>query len=70
MGIPKEKLDQLNKPLETDGFSGERGRHVGLANIRQRLQYLYNRQDSFHIDSDNGTIVTLMIPKTTGGNQI
>lgn len=61
-GIPPMMLEYLNKPDDTLNYLRERGRHIGIANIKQRLQYFY-KQDCMHITCDHGTIVTITIPK-------
>lgn len=61
-GIQPLMLDYLNSPDDTLDYLRERGRHVGLANIRQRLQYLY-KKNCLHISCDGGTVVTLDIPR-------
>ncbi|MGL5435810.1 MAG: sensor histidine kinase [Lachnospiraceae bacterium] len=61
-GIREDMLYLLNNPGDlTDEFN-ERGHHIGLSNIRQRLAYIYNDKASMHITNDNGTTVTLILP--------
>lgn len=62
-GIDPARLAYLNSPEETLDYLRERGRHIGIANIRQRLQYFY-KTDCVRITCENGTTVTLDIPKT------
>lgn len=63
-GIDTARLAYLNSPEETLDYLRERGRHIGIANIRQRLQYFY-KTDCVRITCEKGTTVTLDIPKTT-----
>ena len=60
-GISPQQLARLRDADGTLSYLRERGRHIGIANIRQRLQYLYGR-DCLEIDSDNGAVVTITIP--------
>ncbi|MGI5936004.1 MAG: sensor histidine kinase [Oscillospiraceae bacterium] len=59
-GIPDEVLEYLNNPDKAKNELLERGRHIGLANIRNRLSYVFGR-DCMRIYSDNGTVVVLCI---------
>lgn len=40
----------------------ENRRHIGLSNIRKRLEYLYGGKAEFLIASENGTVITLRLP--------
>lgn len=60
-GIAPSMLEYLNEPDETLDYLRERGRHIGIANIRQRLFYLYQK-NCLHITCDEGTTVILTIP--------
>ena len=51
-GIDAEKLNQLSK-YETK--KEERGKHIGLRNIRERLTYLYHQTDCMVIESNVST---------------
>ena len=62
-GIPEEKLDLLNNPGELTRQLNDRGRHIGLSNIRQRLSYIYNGHANMIINNDSGTVVTLYLPE-------
>jgi sensor histidine kinase YesM len=39
----------------------ERGKHIGLYNIRERLTYLYQNEDCMKIESNGGTTVSMYI---------
>lgn len=62
-GIDEETLASLNDPNVDEQMVSERGRHIGLRNIRQRLQYLYGR-NCLSLTCAQGTTVTLTIPNT------
>lgn len=75
-GMTPEQLQDLKslvtKDLQSDsiqkGLPGkERGRHVGLRNIQDRLQLLYEGEASMEIESvlGVGTVVTLFVPALT-----
>lgn len=38
------------------------GRHIGLSNIRKRLEYLYGGKTGFYIASGRGTSITITLP--------
>jgi len=40
----------------------QRGRHIGLRNIVERLAYLYPGRDCLRIHRDNGTVVQITLP--------
>ena len=40
----------------------QRGRHIGLRNIVERLAYLYPGRDCLHIQRENGTVVRITLP--------
>lgn len=62
-GIPEEILERLNMPAVVAPSDSERGLHIGLANIKLRLSYIYGRPDCVKIISNDGTKVTLTIPR-------
>ncbi len=62
-GIPEEKLRFLNNPGELTAQISQRGKHIGLSNIRQRLEYIYKGTAKMTIESDQGTIVTITLPR-------
>ena len=70
MGIDRKKLEELNQ-LKPSVERGQRGKHIGLANIRERLLYLYGNEDCIHIESTprKGTSVTLKL-KTEPSSEI
>lgn len=61
--------ETLHKHFEEDALATvneeERGRHIGIKNIRERLHYLYQDNFSFHAVSSAGvgTKIVLTIPK-------
>lgn len=58
-GIDPETLKNLQEGSEIK----EGGRHIGIANIRKRLEYLYGDKASLEIESGpSGTIVTIRLP--------
>lgn len=61
-GISEERLAQLNDWNYAESV-GDRGRHIGIQNIKNRLFSLYGRKDCFSISSqpDGGTCVTLIV---------
>ena len=62
-GMSQDKLDELSKP-QRKLSSMERGEHIGIKNIKERLDYIYENQYRFQIWSKEGegTIVTIRIP--------
>ncbi len=62
-GFPPELLLFLNNPGEFTEKLNERGKHIGLANIRQRLRYIYGKeQDVISIYNDHGAVVEMHLP--------
>lgn len=61
-GMGKDKLRQL-QASEMSFKTVERGKHIGLSNIRGRLFYLYGQSDCLKIESqpNQGTCITLII---------
>ena len=59
-GIPEEVIRQLDYP--PDPHSGDRGKRIGIRNIKERLAYLYPTSDCLKIENDYGTTVTINIP--------
>ena len=57
-GIDKETLKKLESGLEPD----ENRRHIGIANIRKRLGYIYGEGAGLDIISDSGTVIIIRIP--------
>ena len=65
VGIPAEKLSELQETLRTANYSALRsGRHIGLANVNMRIR-LRDGGDPFGVDIQSvegeGTVVTLML---------
>ena len=61
-GMEKEKLREVNG----EEFNpAERGKRVGLANVRGRLYYLYPGQECLQVESTpgRGTCVTIRFPE-------
>ena len=57
-GIDEETLKKLESGLEPD----ENRRHIGIANIRKRLGYIYGEGAGLDIISDSGTVIIIRIP--------
>jgi sensor histidine kinase YesM len=70
-GIDADVLAILNEPVAAESWSQEnRGRHIGIHNIRQRLAHIYKQHDCIQISSSrdesaHGTVVTLVLPCET-----
>lgn len=68
-GISSDEMDILSKRLNNDSFqsflSGYEGRSIGLANINNRIKYVYGKEYGIKIFSkkDEGTTVILEFPK-------
>ena len=62
-GMSQDKLDELSKP-QRKLSSMARGEHIGIKNIKERLDYIYENKYRFQIWSKEGegTIVTIRIP--------
>lgn len=56
--IPEETLERLN----TSGVQESGGRHIGLANIRRRLEMIYGDRAGLYISSGDETTVTIRMP--------
>ena len=59
-GMPEEDLEKV---MDTDTV-WERGKHIGIRNVRQRLQYIYQSDVDFRIESrlGEGTTVSMRLP--------
>ena len=57
-GVPEELLSRLNGEELWDG----EGRHIGLANIRKRLDFAFEGRASMKISSNPGTCVEIFCP--------
>lgn len=53
-GVDPQTLEILNSAEYFEAHSGERGKHIGLINIHQRLKYLYKENADIVFTSDNG----------------
>lgn len=61
VGMPQEKAEELlNESLRIKGGM----RKIGIANIKERIQYIYGNDFGIHIESqvDMGTRITIEIP--------
>ncbi len=61
-GFPENLLLFFNQPDESMQELNERGRHIGLINIRQRLAYIYKKKASMRFYNDNGAVVEMQFP--------
>ena len=61
-GITPEMLEKINS-WKVTAKSDERGRHIGLNNIRERLHYLYGDKQMLNIESvlGEGTVITVTL---------
>ena len=61
--FPRNCYCFLNNPGEFTEKLNERGKHIGLANIRQRLSYIYGKdQNVISIYNDHGAVVEMHLP--------
>ncbi len=60
-GISPEILERLQKEQADDQLR-QRGRHIGLANLRQRLRLLYGEEAGLFLESGPGATVRLCLP--------
>jgi len=58
-GIDEEQLRRLNAGEMY--AEEERGRHIGIKNIRERLYYLYQSEGCMSIESNEGTRVSVLL---------
>lgn len=68
IGISSEYLEFLNHSTDMIEQINERGRHVGMINVRKRLTYIYHDTFTFNIASDHGVTVTMTFPATESNN--
>ena len=63
LGIPKDKLEYLNKCL--DDFSGNGKKSIGISNVNQRIKLYYGEDYGIKVLSklDEGTEVSVILPK-------
>ena len=61
-GIPEDQLETIQRSFEIQKTTGQDG--IGLANLYNRLQILYERPTNFTIESQEGayTRITLVLP--------
>ena len=61
-GMPQDKIEELNGRKATEN---DRGRHIGIQNIKERLTYLYGTEECLYIEnsSGGGVCVTLTLRK-------
>lgn len=60
VGIPKGQLEKLKINIENPGNFVSSG--IGLHNINQRIKLFYGQKYGISISSNEGTLVTLMLP--------
>ncbi len=63
---------ETNKAMKTDNKTDieqdkERRSHIGLVNLKERLEYMCNGTLSIQSQQGNGTLVKVIIPKKSGG---
>ena len=63
-GIAARRISEILNGEQPD--KKRRGRHMGLRNIRERLEYLYEQQVCMQIESKEGTTVTINLPLASG----
>ena len=63
-GIAAEQLERLNDPQSA--WEGD-GRHIGIANIRKRLAFVFQDKATMHIRSEQGTQVEIRCPMDGSG---
>lgn len=60
LGFPEDTLDKLNRGEDIE----EDGRHIGIMNVKNRLQVLYRGQAAVSIQNENkGSRVAVSIPR-------
>ena len=59
IGMSREQLEQLENLYEPETSS-----HVGIANVRKRISYLYNKKAEMRFESQYGygTTITIKLP--------
>ena len=63
-GVEKEQLDELNQLKNYDSPSSERGKHISLKNIFERLDYIYKGRATLSFENKVGLSATYTIPIT------
>ena len=69
VGMTDEEVEEISRPMK----HWERGEHIGIRNIRERMKYIYHENASMKITSrkDFGTTVSLVLPlKVDNANSI
>lgn len=64
-GITQERIQKMMNGFDVN--EENRGRHIGLKNIHERLKYLYDSNSSMDISGDKGTSVTIRIKVQPNG---
>lgn len=62
-GIPAERLAQLNAP---EGIWQDDTRHIGIANIKKRLSFIFREKAAVKITSQGGARVEILCPADGG----
>ena len=55
-GYPEHWLEAIDDGKE------ENSRHIGLINLKKRLELLYSGQASFQIYNDHGAVAEILLP--------
>ncbi len=60
VGMTEEEVAEISRPMK----HWERGGHIGIRNIRERMKYIYyeNAKMEIHSKKDFGTTVSLILP--------
>ena len=60
VGMTQEEVEEISRPMK----HWERGVHIGIRNIRERMKYIYHENASMEISSRKGfgTTVSLILP--------
>ena len=69
VGMTDEEVEEISRPMK----HWERGEHIGIRNIRERMKYIYHENASMKITArkDFGTTVSLVLPlKVDNANSI
>jgi two-component system sensor histidine kinase YesM len=69
-GMNPERLEAVRRVLALKEFPGDAGPGYGLRNIRRRLELYYGGGSNLDIDArtGGGTVVTIVLPASTGGS--
>jgi len=66
-GFDQNILELLNNPNDSEEMLNERGKHIGIINIRQRLNYIYKNHASMTLFNENGAVVEMRLPVSING---